>query len=764
MSNIMQSGTLQDKVSALTLLVQESPLHALKTMDTMMSMTKKKGRKEANLAIISLKDLFIGSVLPDRKLVYFADRPLKHNEVTDRHLLLWYFEDFLKKYYFEFIQQIEALSHDPLVYVRYSMVNCLQGLLAGKPEQEQNLLKLLVNKLGDSENKVAAKASQLLIELMVQHPGMKIFVVREIEQLILRPNVSERAQYYAIITLNQTILTSKEGSVANKLIDIYFMFFQRLLKITEDDESKEKEKEKDDEKENEKDPKKKKNRKQLEREKKDAQKQAELDDYKSKMIAAILTGVNRAFHFATIPDEKVEKHMQVLFRITHTGTFNTAIQALSLIFSVSLAKNTQSDRFYRTLYESMFDPRIMTSSKQAMYLNLLFKAIRADEDQRRVKAFVKRIVQIAGYHQPAFICGLFYILSQLMEKQPALRSMITTPEDNDDEEHFEDATDDDDEEGENKTKEKSTTQPTQQENLSTYDGRKRDPQFSNADKTCLWELIPFKDHYHPSVVKYAECLFNGEPITENPDLHHFTLMNFLDRFVYRNPKKQQTTKGSSLMQPLANRRDGGVLLSRGAASLQSNNIPLNSEEFWRKKVDQVPVDEIFFHKYFNQKASNKPTATSKISKTGDEEEDEENEIWRAMMASVPGGLDDDELALEDEDDEEDDEAMRALLMESDDEEEGAEEVEGLNEDDEDSDGLEDMESFESELNHVDDIEFLNASSMDDESDIEVQKKTKRKTSGTSDQPSKKKKKTQELPTFASYEDYATLLDKEEDGF
>lgn len=116
--------------------------------------------------------------------------------------------------------------------------------------------------------------------------------------------------------------------------------------------------------------------------------------------------------------------MQVLFRITHTGTFNTAIQALSLIFSVSLAKNTQSDRFYRTLYESMFDPRIMTSSKQAMYLNLLFKAIRADEDQRRVKAFVKRIVQIAGYHQPQFICGLFYILSQVKKKKTMIMIII----------------------------------------------------------------------------------------------------------------------------------------------------------------------------------------------------------------------------------------------------------------------------------------------------------------------------------------------------
>lgn len=108
MSNIMQSGTLNDKVSALTLLIQESPLHALKAMDTIMSMTKKKGRKEANMAVLSLKDLFVGSALPDRKLRYFADQPLYHHDVTNKHLLLWVFEDFMKKYYFEYIQQIEV--------------------------------------------------------------------------------------------------------------------------------------------------------------------------------------------------------------------------------------------------------------------------------------------------------------------------------------------------------------------------------------------------------------------------------------------------------------------------------------------------------------------------------------------------------------------------------------------------------------------------------------------------------------------------------
>lgn len=108
LSDILKSGTLNDKVSALTLLVQESPIHALRTMDTLMSMSKKKSRKEAVQAITSLKDLFIGSVLPDRKLIYFRDRPIWDKGVKDEHLVVWAYEDFLKKYFFEFLQTIEV--------------------------------------------------------------------------------------------------------------------------------------------------------------------------------------------------------------------------------------------------------------------------------------------------------------------------------------------------------------------------------------------------------------------------------------------------------------------------------------------------------------------------------------------------------------------------------------------------------------------------------------------------------------------------------
>lgn len=68
-------------------------------------------------------------------------------KVTNRHLLRWYFEDCLKTKYFELLKTLESLSHDTLVAVKLSSLNITYELLVNKPEQEQNLLRLLVNKL-----------------------------------------------------------------------------------------------------------------------------------------------------------------------------------------------------------------------------------------------------------------------------------------------------------------------------------------------------------------------------------------------------------------------------------------------------------------------------------------------------------------------------------------------------------------------------------------------------------------------------------------
>ena len=78
---------------------------------------------------------------------YFRDQPLLHPNVTDQHLIAWYFEDWLKKYFFSILQILETFYIDPLTYVRTQTLAFLATLLRSQPEQEQNLLRLLVNKL-----------------------------------------------------------------------------------------------------------------------------------------------------------------------------------------------------------------------------------------------------------------------------------------------------------------------------------------------------------------------------------------------------------------------------------------------------------------------------------------------------------------------------------------------------------------------------------------------------------------------------------------
>lgn len=194
--------------------------------------------------------------------------------------------------------------------------------------------------------------------------------------------------------------------------------------------------------------------------------------------------------------------MNMLFKITHSSNFNTSIQALMLIQQLSASKHLAEDRFYRSLYESLLDPRLITSSKHAMYLNLLFRALKADLNVKRVKAFAKRLVQVITLHQPPFICGVLYLLRELEGTFPSLSSLFTSPEESDEagEEIFLDVPEDTVEAvARPKFPQDSQVHPDResvaQSKGNGYDGRKRDPEHSNADRSCLWELVGLKYPY-----------------------------------------------------------------------------------------------------------------------------------------------------------------------------------------------------------------------------------------------------------------------------
>ena len=778
----MSTGTLSDKVSALTLSVQEAPLHNVKALESLVGLARKRSRGQAVEVLGALKDLFgSGNLLPsDRKLKNFASQPALSNAFTPKnshwtsrdplpsgikeiHLISWAYEDWLKSTFFEVLKIIETWCNDEVVFARGKAVDYVCQLLQEKPEQEANLLRLLVNKLGDTDKKIASKTSFNILQLEAAHPLMKPTIIAAIESdLLFRPSQSLHAKYYASITLNQTVLSRKESGVARKLLDIYFSLFIKLL------EKPEKAKpaatgvnvvsiNKKGEIQGGGGPAGKKARKKLAEE----EKATTVDeDLREKMLSAVLAGVNRAIPFTDTNDKLFERQMDTLFKVTHSSNFNTSIQALMLIQQLNGSHLSSMDRFYRTLYESLLDPRLLASSKQALYLNLMFRALRSDLNVKRVMAFAKRLLQVAATHQPSFTCATIYLLRELEGVFTNLEAFIDHGgEDSDGEEDFRDVQ----EQLPNGTTSYQEPRSQRIHRLAAkYDGRRRDPQYSDADRSSLWEAVPLMQHYHPSVALFATRLLTHGEMPPKPDLSLNTLIHFLDRFVYRNPKATKPPRGASIMQPMAG-GDSSALLVSAYSDKSSIEQPVNSEAFWKQASEKVNADEVFFHKYFStlgrgKAKTSKKTTERKAGAEDSEDEADEDEIWQALVESRPDVDEGSDSGFGDED------------MESDTEEidDGKLDPEFVRTDEsvednlaEDSEGLSDLDVGDDEALLDSDDEVLSDPGEVFDEEI-ISDKPKSVAESESGKRGSKRRRLKSLPTFASADDYAKMLEEDDD--
>ncbi|XP_052271402.1 CCAAT/enhancer-binding protein zeta-like [Dreissena polymorpha] len=587
MRTVLTSGTLADKVAALTVLLQESPLHNVTYIDTLLNMARKKNRRENLQAVDTLKELFLTDIMPsNRKLKAFAQHDLTslgsaagwNRDVMDKRLLLWQYEAQLKLKYTEFVNILKTLAHDVLLPTKQKAVSTIFNMLVEKPEQEKLLLTTLINKVGDPHYKLAATVSHLLTKLVETHPNMKTIVVREVEQLIFRPNVAERAQYYSVCFLNQLRLSPSHRQLAAKLISIYFAFFKGFVKKGEVD---------------------------------------------SKMMSALLSGVNRAYPYAKLEEKVLSEQLEHLYKIVHIVNFNTSLQALMLLYQVMGTSESISERYYNALYRKLVDPALATSSKQAAFLNLVFKSIKMDESERRVKAFAKRLLQVCRYQQPPFTCGALVLLSEVLKVKPGVLTLTHTEEDSDDEEHFVDqpAPDDPDhtikpdsdsdqassDVEQTEAKHKPSTW-VHKKNLNhktermDYDPYHRNPAYCHAENACMWELQGLAAHFHPTVALFARQILQGESIEYPGDpLQDFTLIRFLERFVFKNPKKKQQVE-----EKLG-------ALSRVKSEVRGiKTLSVTSDTFANLEERIVPVDDVFLHRYFRQKLSRKTPARKRM--------------------------------------------------------------------------------------------------------------------------------------------------------
>ncbi|QRW12798.1 ribosome biogenesis protein [Ceratobasidium sp. AG-Ba] len=540
LESVLQGGTRSDRLSALTLVVQGAPVHSTRSLEGLRAMASKKGgRGESLKALRAIVDWWVGGGCPDRKLRYFRDQPVSSSDITDAHLIVWHFEDWLKKYFFSILQLLETLSLDTLPYIRTQTMSLIT-LLKEKPEQEQNLLRLLVNKLA--------------------------VIVREMTSLVLKPQ-SEQTNA-RVITLNQFTLAPGEKDVAAALEKSP----QRRLKKGRRNEhivrvlakrldSRQREREKS--------------------ERKGHERRGHIcrnARFERKVDCRDIDG--------RTPCDTVCKDRHVYIRQAHayviphhSAPFNISIQALVLIEKVSSANQSISDRFYRTLYDSLLDPRLLKSSKQAMYLNLLFKAMKADTSFRRVTAFVKRLLQYLRYTSLRLYAELYIFWESLSSYTRAPRTA---------------------------SRQRSKTKPNP-------GGRGYEDPPRETNLSLGTDALP--NYYHPSVSLHAKQLLTGAQLTATPDLGLNTLTHFLDRFVYRNPKKIKA-RPVSVLHPAATIQTAPVRLMKDTTDSTMND-----------KADKSEVADSDEESDDSQSGSD--------SESEAESELGEAEVWKAMQSSMP---------------------------------------------------------------------------------------------------------------------------------
>lgn len=499
---------------------------------------------------------------------------------------------------------------------------------------------------------------------------------------------------------------------------------------------------------------------------------------KSRLLSALLTGVNRAHPYLPKKDAAMEQHIDALYRISHTAPPAAATQALMLLFQLAVGSGesegggestmgtsktdsatARKDRFYRALYSKLVDGDMYTGRQLTLFYNLLYKAMKYDTSTERIAAFIKRLMHTVLHQSSSIICGSLFLLSEIVRIHPELQTEV-----------------------ESTVSEAPMFDPTKREPRAAFNGK------VSLSKN-LWELSLLAHHFHPSVTKFTagsggDISYKGDPLKD------FGLSPFLDKFAFRNPKSlDKLSKQLKRGESIAERKSG---LSGSIA------LPMNDPSYLGSK--NISEEDSFFHQFFVERAKrdemkgivrgssanqdkddsdledealNAAEADEMIANFDDDTDSEEeafvNDLAEKLMKSAAGGkadFDDEDPDMDDwsdfDDDEDEDEGEDANVKDTNNEDDsyggaadGNEDafMDADSSDDDDESGGENVfGAIEGEGSESEDEETLPFGLLgEDESDDE---------SSADEQQSKNKKRKLPTSMFADADEYEKLLEEE----
>ena len=726
---VRKTGTASDRLAASVLVVRESCLANLKALDALVETccgdgggggggdshdkSAKQARRQHRMAAIrALSELFQSDVLlpSARRMRTFEARAasLVQPDVTTkdgaRTLMYWYVEDEVKRCYSRFVDALEAASKDMLAQMKGIGIKALAGLLTAKPENEQRMLSLVVNKLGDPDRHAASQASFLLTGVVAVHPAMKRIICDEVASMCFRRNVGFRALYYCLLFLHGISYSHRKADtqLASRMMATYFELLGRLFGNAAakqedggDNDDANEPSSRSSKKKDKKTPKKK--GRMGKAAAKAAKKAAKANAagagdadplaVDSRLLGALLTGIRRAFPYvdADRSDELIESHLPRLFKLAHVSSLKASVQIAAVVHQLLDARRSTSDRFHRLVYELLSragDTASHAGGEHRGVVNRLLTIVlalcRDDVSHTRVCAYARRMLQVAGRVKPPTACGMLLVVSEMCASKPKLRDlMIGTAKDARDEDLVETFADDDadddglvalDAPGNARVRggDGSSADPSR-DVPSAFDPRARDPRFSGADLEAVWELGLLVSHVHPSVRAMATQLastgrisYNGDPTAD------LTLMSFLHKFA----KKKAKDKGAA-------------------------EVEVGSRAFGTLPESEISADDLFHFRYWRSKeqGQEEPPAKRRRLREDDfeEEDDDDDDVFADADTYYRTGGAQRQRAADDDDDDDDIDIDIDFDDDDDDDDDDDVDVDDIDEDDDDDDDDDDID-------------------------------------------------------------------------
>ena len=248
--DILQKGTFSDKINALLLYIRDNPKMTLKYLDILIRLSENKNRRKNDAIILGLKDLFLESILENKKYLPFNNKynNVKNIEISnEEELFNSYYEDKVHHLYLRYINLLEdSINNESIINIKKKNMDCLCEMLVKKPESEEKILQVIVNKLGDTSNEISNYAIKLLNQIQEIHMNMSNIIFKYVT-IFYSMNEKKEAKLNALNYLVQMEIPNVTNFNYKKIffeesINFFFGLFNQISKENEENNNVENEK------------------------------------------------------------------------------------------------------------------------------------------------------------------------------------------------------------------------------------------------------------------------------------------------------------------------------------------------------------------------------------------------------------------------------------------------------------------------------------------------------------------------------------------